>query len=159
MNTNYPINLYMEVNGDESYWIAEYPDLPGCIGVGNTQKEAVDEAEIFKEMWLETAKEIGKLIPPPRDIYSRNFSGKFNTRVPKELHRNLAIEAELQGVSMNSLCEIYLERGIAQDRYQQNSVPAAYSAGTITVKEPEETRIASSSWLEYRSDLYKKVAK
>lgn len=116
MNIEYPLNLYFDSNGKEQYWVAAYPDLDGCIGVGATKQEAIETAEAFKQQWLETAREIGKPIPEPRDSYSKNYSGKFNLRVSKDIHRRLALEAELQDVSMNSLCERYLDRGLEQDR-------------------------------------------
>jgi predicted RNase H-like HicB family nuclease len=116
MITEYPINLYLDSSDKEAMWVAEYPDLPGCIGVGKTKEEALNTAEVFKAMWLETAAEIGKQIPEPRESYCKNYSGKFNIRVSKDLHRRLALESELQDVSMNSLCERYLDRGLEQDR-------------------------------------------
>ena len=41
-------------------WICEFPDLKGCIGVGNTYDEAVSEGMFNKEVWIETAKEVGR---------------------------------------------------------------------------------------------------
>ncbi len=46
-------------------WICEFPDLKGCIGVGNTYDEAVSEGMLNKEVWIETAKEVGREIPEP----------------------------------------------------------------------------------------------
>ena len=43
-------------------WICEFPDLKGCIGVGNTYDEAVSEGMLNKEVWIETAKEVGREI-------------------------------------------------------------------------------------------------
>jgi len=40
---------------------------------------------------------------PPEALSSRKFSGKFVVRIPPELHRNLAIEAQEQGISLNRL--------------------------------------------------------
>lgn len=112
MNKDFPVTIYLDTEGATPYWVAEYLDLQGCIGVGKTKQEALEEAEIFKDMWLDAALESGKPIPEPRNTYSREYSGKFNLRVSKELHRRLAIEAEMQEESMNTLCERYLERGI-----------------------------------------------
>lgn len=41
----------------------------------------------------------------------RHFSGKFNLRIPPELHERLAIRAQAQGVSINTLVQEYLQRG------------------------------------------------
>lgn len=50
-------------------FIVTYPDLPGCIGVGATIKEAEADAEINKNLWIETAIEVGKPIPNPRKLF------------------------------------------------------------------------------------------
>ena len=43
----------------------------------------------------------GEVIPEP--IADRRFSGKFNLRVPESLHRELALAAAEEGVSLNRL--------------------------------------------------------
>ncbi|WP_300344924.1 type II toxin-antitoxin system HicB family antitoxin [Nesterenkonia sp.] len=40
---------------------------------------------------------------PPEPIAERTFSGKFQVRIPPELHRQLALEAAEQNVSLNRL--------------------------------------------------------
>ena len=61
---DYHINIfYSEEDGG---YIADIPDLKYCSAFGNTPVEAVTEALIGKEAWLEVARERGKNIPPPR---------------------------------------------------------------------------------------------
>ncbi len=48
---------------DEGY-IAVVPDLPGCSAFGKTREEALKEIRTALSLWLETAREIGKEIPP-----------------------------------------------------------------------------------------------
>jgi predicted RNase H-like HicB family nuclease len=50
---------------DEAF-IAEVPELPGCIADGSTYKEAIDNAEVVILEWIETAKELGRSIPKPK---------------------------------------------------------------------------------------------
>jgi predicted HicB family RNase H-like nuclease len=40
---------------------------------------------------------------PPEPLASKHFSGKFMVRIPPELHRKLAIEAQEEGISLNRL--------------------------------------------------------
>jgi predicted HicB family RNase H-like nuclease len=40
---------------------------------------------------------------PPSPISGRNFSGKFVVRLPPEVHRDLAMKAAEQGISLNRL--------------------------------------------------------
>ena len=57
------------------------------------------------EVFLEVCKEQG--IEP-----RRKFSGKFNLRIPPELHENLAVTAEAQGKSFNALAQEALQRSL-----------------------------------------------
>lgn len=50
---------------DQSF-IAEIPELPGCMADGATYKEAVDNVEVVIQEWIETAKELGRPIPEPK---------------------------------------------------------------------------------------------
>jgi hypothetical protein len=46
---------------------------------------------------------IDSLPEPPVGPHRREYSGKFNVRVPRSLHAALASEAEAEGVSLNQL--------------------------------------------------------
>lgn len=46
--------------------IAEVPELPGCTADGSTYKEAVDNAEVVIQEWIDTAKDLGRPIPQPK---------------------------------------------------------------------------------------------
>ena len=60
----YEIIIYW--SEDDSAFIAEVPELPGCASDGKTYKEALANVEIIISEWLETAKELGRPIPQPR---------------------------------------------------------------------------------------------
>lgn len=53
-------------------------------------------AEVVSDM-----ESSGEKIPKP--LGEREYSGKFNVRIPPSLHRQLAITAQTQGVSLNTL--------------------------------------------------------
>ncbi|NJL91197.1 MAG: type II toxin-antitoxin system HicB family antitoxin [Coleofasciculaceae cyanobacterium SM2_1_6] len=64
MKIRYEIILYgREV--DQAF-IAEVPELPGCAADGATYQEAVQNAEIIIQEWIETATELGRSIPEPK---------------------------------------------------------------------------------------------
>jgi predicted RNase H-like HicB family nuclease len=50
---------------DQAY-IAEVRELPGCAADGDTYQEAVSNAEVIIEEWIETAKEAGREISVPK---------------------------------------------------------------------------------------------
>ena len=60
----YEIILYWS-HEDEAY-IAEVPDLAGCMADGPTAKEALHNIEQIIQEWIETAQELGREIPEPK---------------------------------------------------------------------------------------------
>jgi predicted RNase H-like HicB family nuclease len=53
------------------YWsdgtfVAEVPELAGCMADGATYQEALANAEVIIQEWLETARELGRAIPEPK---------------------------------------------------------------------------------------------
>lgn len=50
---------------DQSY-IAEVPELPGCMSDGETYEEALKNIQIIISKWIDTAKELGREIPEPK---------------------------------------------------------------------------------------------
>ncbi len=43
---------------EDDAFIAEVPELPGCVADGRTCQEALSNAEIIIQEWIETAKEL-----------------------------------------------------------------------------------------------------
>jgi predicted RNase H-like HicB family nuclease len=60
----YEIILYWSKE-DEAF-IAEVPELPGCVADGATYQEALVNAERVIREWIETAQELGRQVPEPR---------------------------------------------------------------------------------------------
>lgn len=60
----YEIILYW--SGEDQAFIAEVPELPGCAADGVTYQEALQNVEIVMQEWIQTAKELGRLIPEPK---------------------------------------------------------------------------------------------
>lgn len=61
---NYEIILYW--SNDDNAFIAEVPELPGCMADGKTRIEALKNAEIIIQEWIELALEDGQPIPEPK---------------------------------------------------------------------------------------------
>jgi predicted RNase H-like HicB family nuclease len=97
MNQNYRVSLYHDPDG---YWVAEHPELPGCIADGETAQEALSSLDVSRELWIESRLAAGLEVPPPQG--EPQYSGKFVLRIAKGMHRELAKEAEAEGVSLNS---------------------------------------------------------
>ena len=64
MKSKYEIILYWSET-DEAF-VAEVPELPGCMADGRTYEEALTNARIVINEWVETAKAIGREVPEPK---------------------------------------------------------------------------------------------
>jgi predicted RNase H-like HicB family nuclease len=51
---------------EDNSFIVEVPELPGCAADGETYLEALQNAQIVMQEWIETAQELGRLIPQPK---------------------------------------------------------------------------------------------
>lgn len=60
----YAVMIYWS-NEDNSY-IAEVPELAGCISSGNTMQSALENVHTVMEEWIETARLMGREIPVPK---------------------------------------------------------------------------------------------
>lgn len=74
---------FVELNGGADFYAADVDSL---------RREGETSLKVFLEMCREKGIE-------PR----RNFSGKFNVRIPPELHARLAVEAAAGGKSLNAV--------------------------------------------------------
>ena len=66
MKTNFKYEIIIFWSEDDQAYIAELPELPGCMADGETYLEALTNAEIITHEWIETAKELGRPIPEPK---------------------------------------------------------------------------------------------
>ena len=51
---------------DDGCFVAEVPELPGCMADGSTYAEAVANVQTVIQQWIETATDLGREIPQPR---------------------------------------------------------------------------------------------
>jgi predicted RNase H-like HicB family nuclease len=51
---------------EDRAFIAEVPELSGCAADGATYQEALAQAEVVIQEWIETAKQLGRSIPIPK---------------------------------------------------------------------------------------------
>lgn len=118
--SNKNLDSYMELPyrvvfypAEEGGYVVEIPELPGCLSQGETAEEALAMIQDAKKCWLEAALAEGIQIPEPgRGV--EKYSGKFNIRMPKSLHKALSEKAKEENISLNQLIIYQLSRGIGR---------------------------------------------
>ena len=66
MSYNYKYEIVIYWSEDDLAFIAEVPELPGCVADGATYAEALANVDVIIQEWIETAKELGRPIPEPK---------------------------------------------------------------------------------------------
>lgn len=96
----YTIEVHRDDSDGELAYVARVVELPGCLTQADTFEELEEMVQDAMRAWIESALEDGAPVPEPRQV--EEYSGKFVVRVPRSLHRQLAITAERDGVSLNA---------------------------------------------------------
>ncbi len=98
------------VKNEDGTWFARIVEFAGCMTEGDTQTEALANLEDAMMAWVEVKIEDGDSIPEP--ITVDDYSGKFMVRVAKSLHRDIALRADREGVSLNAFVSTQLARAV-----------------------------------------------
>jgi len=77
-------------------WLAEKPEA-ALQGIRKIVKDVINDMDKNGET-------------PPSPLSGRTYSGKFMVRIPPEIHRDLALKAAEEGVSLNRLISAKLSR-------------------------------------------------
>jgi predicted HicB family RNase H-like nuclease len=82
-------------------FVARVTEFPSLAAHGDSQEEALREIRDLVKAIVVDLKRGGESIPVPLSL--RQYSGRLNLRMPPDLHRRLASEAERNGISLNQL--------------------------------------------------------
>jgi len=100
MHNKYTINIFWSEEDD--CYVAIIPDFPYLSAFGDTQEEAVTDAQKVIQMAIESLERDGIPLPEPKYHKIQEYSGQVRLRMPKSLHNELALSAEQEGVSLNT---------------------------------------------------------
>ena len=91
----FTVNIYQDEDKD---YLAHLIELPTVSAFGNSPAAALKELAVA---WKAVKESYGKDVPlaPAR----KEYTGQFNIRVDKRVHRLLAMEAARNGISLNAL--------------------------------------------------------
>ena len=66
MRTEHKFEIIIYWSEADQSFIAEVPELAGCMADGITYIEALQNVEIIVSEWIETARDLGRDIPKPK---------------------------------------------------------------------------------------------
>jgi predicted RNase H-like HicB family nuclease len=129
-------------------------EFPGCIAQGDTPQEAYDHLEAAAKEWIDAALALKQEIPSVSQ--SLSYGGKVLLRLPKSLHRQLALIAEREGVSLNQFIVSALAEKVGAftlydkltKKMDQRMFQVAMNAAVSTIVIDYTTRASSSDRLD-----------
>ena len=140
LEPQYSCNVIAQPDGG---YVVVFPDLPGCLAQIERLAELPAAAAEVQRLWIEGELAAGRSVPEP--TYREAYSGRFNVRIARSLHRRLADSATQEGVSLNQYVMTLLDRNDALARVERQvtalaaappaaaSAPAAGSGGGTAV--------------------------
>lgn len=94
----FSIELFKDEEGD---WLAHFEELPNVSAFGDSPENALLE---LQEAWSAMKESyVNHNEPIPIAPSKKEYSGQFNIRIDRRVHRALAIEAAQAGISLNAL--------------------------------------------------------
>lgn len=118
LNLPYPLVIKPIPEDEGGGYYAKYIDFAAASahGDGATIEEAIANARESLKFALEHILNQGHTPPEPGSDAA--YSGKFNLRTPRSLHRRLAEKAQEEGVSLNQLAVSHLSEKLVQNSSQ-----------------------------------------
>ena len=113
----YPVQVRPLSDEEGGGFLASVLDLAGCMGDGETEAEAIEDARTAILAWIEAATAFGDPVPEPSEL--EQYSGKFVARIPRSLHMKLAELAKREGVSLNQLVMYSLAQTVGEKETQK----------------------------------------
>jgi len=92
-------------------YLVEYPDIPGCMSDGETVEEAIANGREALRDCVAVFRESGRKIPKPGID-----AAQWRQRLPRTLYSKLTLQAESEGVSINSLVTAIIAEAIGSRR-------------------------------------------
>jgi predicted RNase H-like HicB family nuclease len=66
MKPEYRYEVIIFWSDEDGAFVAEVPELAGCMADGATYEEALENVQVVIQEWIDTARELGRAIPPPK---------------------------------------------------------------------------------------------
>ena len=107
MTNRYEIIIYWS-DEDQSF-IAEVPELAGCMADGQTPEEALANLRVVAREWLEVARDEGRPIPPPMTIEDmERLDQRLKTNAERQI--KAAVQQALQQAVVQAVVQQAADR-------------------------------------------------
>ena len=94
-------------------YLVEYPDIPGCMSDGETVEEAIANGREALRDCVAVLQESGRKVPKPGID-----AAQWRQRLPRTLYSKLTVQAENEGVSINSFVTAIIAEAIGARQSQ-----------------------------------------
>lgn len=115
----YPFFVYPIETDSGQEWTAEFFDVPGVIGGGETEVEAIEDAFYNLNAHLQFLKEDGEALPDVSLLDDNQYSGKMPFRTSKSTHRRMKMAADREGISINQFINEAVMEKLTKSEYSK----------------------------------------
>ncbi len=144
---------------DTGTFTAQIMELPGCIAQGDSPEGAYARLEDVAKEWISIALEQGESIPKP--FQTHGFSGRFALRLPRTLHQQAALLADVEGTSLNKLIVSALSERVGVATFSdklarrlaesaQRSIHIVTNVSSASTNENPDVRVTPTGDMEVR---------
>lgn len=112
---DYSISSKKETVDGEELFSAHCPQFPDVVMYAETRNDAVNLVAESINSIIEMSLEMNHPLPHPESYFQNDYSGRITLRIGKALHREIALNASRNGVSLNQ----YLVEVVANNAGKQ----------------------------------------
>lgn len=118
----YPFFVYPIETDMGQEWAVEFFDVPGVIGGGETEAEAIEDAFDNLQAHLQFLADDGEPLPVASNIDEEEYSGKLPFRTSKSTHRRIKMAADREGISVNQFMNEAVMEKLTKSEYSKYMV-------------------------------------
>jgi predicted HicB family RNase H-like nuclease len=106
----FSVNMFQDEDGD---WVVHFAEMPHISAFSDSPEKALLE---LSQAWEAVKESYQKRKQPiPQAPSKKQYSGTFNVRIDKRIHKALAIEAAKSGISLNALISQKLASSVQEN--------------------------------------------
>lgn len=136
-------SLIVTWSDEDKGYVATCPELPGLSAFGETEEEAIAEAKVARALFVQDIIESGEALPEPLTL--QQYSGQTRLRMPKLLHRQAAVMAEQDGVSLNTYITDAVRTRVTSEQFGGRVLSEIRAAVASVFRVPTDSQYTKST--------------